>query len=194
MTTILIRDTKSWGLKYTCRRLGESWCLRPEDVKEKLRPEMKISSDLLNIGVTQSTPCYVTEGGNALVLSYKCKSRACSISPHSQNIHSGYTARRGTSLLPTVMRRRRVCPVCCSSSKLPTSRLWNLLFVLIWFVTPSGRHFSTRIRHLSLVRVCTRIPQRIGGSKVFDKSREHTAWYSRCWRQEIGKGGGNGDK
>lgn len=54
--------------------LPSSWSCR-----KKLRPEMKISSDLLNIGVTQTTPCHVTEGGTTRVLPYKCKSRACSI-------------------------------------------------------------------------------------------------------------------
>jgi len=45
----------------------------------------------------------------------------------------------------------------------------NLICNAIW------RHSSTHIPHLSLVRVCTRIAQRIGASKVFHKSEEHTA-------------------
>jgi len=97
---------------------------------------MKISNHFLIHGVTQTTPCHVTEGRNARVLPYKYQSRTSSISPHLQHVHSGYTARRGTSCLPTVMRRRRVsCVLWQQTTNIGTvkpSLRANLICDAIW--------------------------------------------------------------
>lgn len=54
---------------------------------------MKMSCHLLNIDVKLRlvTSRHVTEGSNARVLPYKCKSRACIISPHTCDIFTAVT-------------------------------------------------------------------------------------------------------
>ena len=187
MTTILTRDAKSCVLKCTCRGFWESCYLHLEDIKEsKSWNENKQRSLEYRCHTNCALPRHRRPQCSRSSQQKQKQEQSVQRFPILQHVNSCYTAGRETSCLPTVMRSRRACSVCCGC-KMPTSCLWNRLFVRIWFVTPSGTHSSSPIPHLSLVRVCTRIPQRIGASKVFEKSEDHTAWYSGCWRGRWGQ-------